>query len=68
MKRFLLDLIGTVWCQDFSHHTYNVIVEAREDIAESVAVTMKSSMEQAFKGILPSVVMIVELVVRDSWG
>ena len=45
-----------------------VIVEAREDIADSVAVTVKSCMEQAFKDVLPNVPMVVEPVVRDSWG
>jgi DNA polymerase-1 len=45
-----------------------VIVEAREDIVESVAAAVKSCMEQAFKEILPNVPMVVEPVVRDSWG
>ena len=45
-----------------------VIVEAREDIADSVAVTVKNCMEQAFRDILPDVPMVVEPVVRDSWG
>ncbi|XPS88653.1 PolA2: predicted DNA polymerase I [Desulfosarcina variabilis str. Montpellier] len=44
-----------------------VIVKAREDVADDVAVTVKSCMEQAFKGILPEVPMVVEPVIRDSW-
>lgn len=45
-----------------------VIVEAKEDIAKDVVVTVKKSMEQAFKGMLPEVPMVVKPVVRDSWG
>ncbi len=45
-----------------------VIVEAKEDIAESVVVTVKNCMERAFKDILPEIPMVVEPVVRDSWG
>jgi len=45
-----------------------VIVEVREDIAESVAVTVKQCMERSFKEILPNVPMVVEPVIRDSWG
>ena len=45
-----------------------VIVEAREDIADDAAMTVKSCMEQAFKDILPEVPMVVEPVIRVSWG
>ena len=45
-----------------------VIVEAREDIADTVAVIVENCMEQAFKDVLPDVPMVVEPVVRDSWG
>ena len=45
-----------------------VIVEVRKDIADSVAVTVKNCMEQAFKDVLPEVPMVVEPVVKDSWG
>ena len=44
-----------------------IIVEAREDIADVVVVTIKDIMEQTFKGILPEVPMFVEPVVSDSW-
>ncbi|BBO76179.1 hypothetical protein DSCW_35960 [Desulfosarcina widdelii] len=44
-----------------------VIVDAREDIAATVAMIIQDCMEQAFKGILPEVPMVVEPVVRDSW-
>ena len=45
-----------------------VIVEARKDIAEAVAVIVKQNMERPFKEILPNVPMVVEPVIRDSWG
>jgi len=45
-----------------------VIVEAREDIADTVVVIVRDCMEQAFKDVLPAVQMVVEPVVRDSWG
>jgi len=45
-----------------------VIVEARKDIADVLAVTVKDVMEQAFKYVLPEVPMVVEPIVRDSWG
>ena len=45
-----------------------VIVEARENIADVVVVTIKDIMEQAFKGMLPGVPMVVDPVVRDLWG
>lgn len=44
------------------------IVEAREDIVEVAVMTVKNCMEQAFKGILPAVPMVVEPVVREIWG
>jgi hypothetical protein len=44
-----------------------VIVEARTDIADSVAVTVKDCMEKAFADILPEVPFIVEPEIRDSW-
>jgi DNA polymerase-1 len=45
-----------------------MIVEAKEDIADSVAVTVKNCMERVFKDILPNVPMIMNPIVKDSWG
>ncbi len=45
-----------------------VIIESREDISDVVAVTVKNILEQAYKEILPNMPMVVEPVVRDSWG
>ena len=45
-----------------------VIVEARTDIVDSVAVTVKDCMEKAFDDILPEVPFVVEPEIRDSWG
>ena len=45
-----------------------VIVEARTDIAESVAVTVKYCLEKAFSDILPEVPFVVEPKIMDSWG
>ena len=45
-----------------------MIVEARMDIADSVAVTAKNCMEKAFNHILPEVPFVVAPEIRDSWG
>ena len=45
-----------------------VIVEARDDIADAVAVTVKNCMERAFIKIIPEVSFVVEPEVKDSWG
>ena len=45
-----------------------VIVEARTDIVDSVAMTVKDCMEKAFNDILPEVPFVVEPEIRDSWG
>ena len=45
-----------------------VIVEARSDIVDSVAVTVKNFMEKAFCDILPEVPFVVDPEIRDSWG
>jgi DNA polymerase-1 len=45
-----------------------VILEARADIADSVAVTVKNCMEKAFNDILLEVPFVVEPEIRDSWG
>lgn len=44
-----------------------VIIEAQEAVADSVAAAVKKCMEQAFKDLLPAVPMVVEPEVRDSW-
>lgn len=45
-----------------------VIVEARDDITEVVAMIIKNCMEQVFKEISPEVPMVVQPVDRGSWG
>lgn len=45
-----------------------VIVEARTDIVDSVAVGVKSCMEKPFADIFPEVPFVVEPEIRDSWG
>ena len=45
-----------------------VIVEAKEAIADSVAVIVGRYMEQAFKDMLPGVAMVVGPGIRDTWG
>ena len=45
-----------------------VIVEARTDIVDAVAVTVKECMEKAFNEILPEVPFVVDPEIRDSWG
>ena len=45
-----------------------VIVEARTDIVDSVAVAVKNCMEKAFIDILPGVPFVVEPEKRESWG
>ena len=42
-----------------------IIVEAREDIAGDVAVTMKNSMERAFTEIFPDILFVVTPEIRD---
>ncbi len=44
-----------------------VIVEAGEDIAEWVALTVKESMEEGFKNLLSEVLFHVEPAIRDVW-
>ena len=70
-KRALISLDRELVGEDASivHIMHDeVIVEARDDITDAVAVTVKNCMEGAFKGILPQVPMIVEPQVRDSWS
>jgi len=45
-----------------------VIIEARDAIADDVADTVKHCMEKAFKMILPNVPFVVEPEIRESWG
>ena len=45
-----------------------VIVEARDDIADAVAVMVRSCMERAFNDIIPEVPFVVEPEVKDSWA
>ena len=45
-----------------------VIVEARQDVADDVAAIVKKCMEKAFIEFLPGVPFVVEPEVRDSWG
>jgi len=45
-----------------------VIVEAREDIADFVAAAVKICMESSFKDVFLKVSMVVAPVVRDTWG
>ena len=45
-----------------------IIVEAKDDIADAVAVTVKNCMERAFINMLPGVPFVVVPEVKDSWG
>jgi DNA polymerase I len=45
-----------------------IIVEAREEIAGDVAVTVKACMERAFTEIFPDVLFVVTPEIRDTWG
>jgi DNA polymerase I-like protein with 3'-5' exonuclease and polymerase domains len=70
-KLALINLDGQLAGRDarIVHILHNeVIVEARADIVESVAVTVKNCMEKAFNDILPEVPFIVEPEIRDFWG
>jgi DNA polymerase I-like protein with 3'-5' exonuclease and polymerase domains len=46
----------------------DVIVEAREGIAEDVAKIVKTCMESAFMKFLSNVPFKLEPEIRDSWG
>ncbi len=45
-----------------------IIVEAREDIADQVKVIVKESMENTFKKIIPEVPFVAEIRVAEAWG
>ena len=44
-----------------------IIVEARDDIADEVQAIVKESMQEAFKKIIPEVPCVVESRIADSW-
>jgi DNA polymerase I len=45
-----------------------IIIEARDAIADQVQRIVKESMEAAFKQIIPEVPFVVEPKIADSWG
>ncbi len=45
-----------------------VIVEAREDIADNVAKIVKTCMEISFEKLMPDERFKVDPEIRDSWG
>ncbi len=45
-----------------------MIVEAREDIANNVAEIVKTCMEGAFSKLLPDVPFKVKPEIKDNWG
>jgi DNA polymerase I-like protein with 3'-5' exonuclease and polymerase domains len=44
-----------------------IIVEARDDIADQVQAIVVESTEEALKRIIPEVPFVVEIRVTDSW-
>jgi DNA polymerase I len=67
----LIDLDGRLTGQNTQiiHILHDeIIVEAREEIAGDVAVTMKDCMERAFVEIFPEVHFVVNPEIRDTWG
>ena len=70
-KMALVELDGRLAGQDAKivHILHDeIIVEAREDIAGDVAVTVKACMERAFTEIFPDVLFLVIPEIRESWG
>jgi DNA polymerase I-like protein with 3'-5' exonuclease and polymerase domains len=45
-----------------------IIVEARNDIADQVQAIVKESMEAALERIIPEVPFVAEIRVADLWG
>ena len=45
-----------------------IIVEAREDIADQVQAIVKESMEEASERIVPEVPFVAEVRVTEAWG
>ena len=45
-----------------------IIVEARDDIANKVKAIVSESMEEAFEKIIPEVPFAVEIRVAEAWG
>ena len=70
-KMALVDLDGRLTGHDAQivHILHDeIIVEAREDIAGDVAVTVKECRERAFMGIFPDVLFVVTPEIRESWS
>ena len=49
-------------------HNDEVIIEAREDIADDVSRIVKKCMESVMGMIVPEVPSIVEPEIRETWG
>lgn len=67
----LIDLDGCLAGQDarIVHILHDeIIVEAKEDIAGDVAVTVEECMERGFGEIFPEVPFVVTPEIRDLWG
>jgi DNA polymerase I-like protein with 3'-5' exonuclease and polymerase domains len=45
-----------------------IIVEAREDVADQVQAIVKESMEEALERIIPEVPFVAETRVAEAWG
>ncbi|MGA2938950.1 MAG: DNA polymerase [Syntrophobacteraceae bacterium] len=45
-----------------------IIVEARDTIPDQVRATVKESMEEAFKQMIPEVPFVAEIRVAEAWG
>lgn len=45
-----------------------IVVEAREDIADPVQAIVDESMREAFKKIIPEVLFVVEIRAAEAWG
>jgi len=45
-----------------------IIVEARDDIADQVQEIVRDSMEEAFKRIISEVPFVAEIRVAEAWG
>jgi DNA polymerase-1 len=45
-----------------------IIVEARDEIADQVQAIVKGAMEEAFKKIIPEVLFVAEIRVAEAWG
>jgi len=45
-----------------------IIVEAKDDVADHVQAIVKESMEAALKRIIPEIPFVAEIRVTDLWG